>query len=184
MTHRRLFACALWLLIARGDVALAASAEAGASEHAAAPAEAARPVNLESDTPPPTPYDVKSQETVLMPESRSLVWQLGRTVLALAVVVGLFYLTAKLLLPRLLHRLPKGGGTHLKVVERLALDTRHTVVLVDVGAGTRLLLGTGDQGVQVLSRWETPGQNGFQTSMGSAREALKPRVEGTDVAAH
>jgi flagellar biogenesis protein FliO len=119
-----------------------------------------------------------------MPESRGLLFQLGRTILALAIVVGLFYLTAKLLLPRLVNRLPKGGGEHLKVVERMALDTRHSVVLVDVAGGTRLLLGTGEQGVQVLGRWDNAGAQGFQTSMGEAREALKPRPEGTDVAAH
>jgi len=125
---------------------------------APAPPPALVAPDYSADVPPPTPYDELEGKTLLAPESRGLVAQLGRTIIALFLVVALIYLTMKLLMPRLLKKLPqRGGGAHLRMVERLQLDPTHHVVLLDVENGPRVLLGTSETGVHMLTSFNPQG---------------------------
>ncbi|MEK7705794.1 MAG: flagellar biosynthetic protein FliO, partial [Myxococcota bacterium] len=113
---------------------------------------------LDAETPPPTAYDLSQGEAVPRDfEGESLLRQLARTMFGLVVVVGLIYLTLKVLLPRLLNMRQVASGQGLKVLERLQLDPRHALLLIDVRGKQTLLVATGEQGVQVIAHvppWE------------------------------
>lgn len=169
-------------------VVLAAEAPAlGAPSPAPVPAPAAdqlppgiaAPTALyESDVPPATAYDRFQDTGNLAPESQGLVTQLGRTVLALFLVVALIYLTMKLLLPRFIKKFPqRAGGAHLKMVERLQLDATHQVYLVDVTNGPRVLLGTSENGVHMLNAWRGGADEAFGQRMMETPNPLPSKEE-------
>lgn len=116
------------------------------------------------DAPPLSTYDrLRQQNEQPLEEERSLTGQLLRTVFALAIVVGLIYLVFKLGLGRLLQ----GGGVpglsssnrEIKIVERTVLDGKNAVIMLELGGGRRILVGTGERGVTYLCDVD-PSQNG------------------------
>ena len=128
--------------------------------------------DLQADVPPLTPYDLDHTDVPLMPENRSIVAQIGRSLLALLFVVGLIYLFAKWVLPRLIRHLPGASGTQLKIVERIQLDPKHALVLVEVTDGERLLIGCGDGGVRLVAQLSQPAAAHFTGKMDEANAAL------------
>ena len=111
------------------------------------------------DTPPASAYDLQQQrQPSAFDSERTLVGQLVRTLISLVVVVVLILLTGKIVLPRLTRASVFGGagvfgagGKSLRIVERVQLDARHGLYVVEIEGRQRLLLGTGERGVQVLS---------------------------------
>lgn len=133
---------------------VAASAPEAPASAETAPAATPAPV-YDADTPPPTTYDrLQHTDTAQDFQGESLLRQLGRTVLGLVFVVALIYLTLKVLLPKVLNMRHVVGGQSLKVIERVQLDARHALVLVDVRGEQTLLVATGEQGVQLLTHVE------------------------------
>ncbi len=126
--------------------------------------------DLESDTPPLSSFDALPEPSRLTrawvgPEDHALVSQVGRTLLALGFVIALIYLLAKVLLPRLARSLGDNGGRRLKILERTSLDAKHALVLVEVDGGVRLLVGTGDAGVQLIAELSRPSEHSFARSL-------------------
>jgi flagellar biosynthetic protein FliO len=80
-------------------------------------------------------------------------WLLVRSVLALGGVLGLLLLAGRVLRRSALVRWAGGGTGRVRVLERVPLDARHALVLVQMG-GAQFLLGTSDHGVQLLHRLE------------------------------
>lgn len=151
---------------------------APAALDAAAPASALTKLpNFDSDTPPPSRYDQEHADEPLAPESRGLLYQLVRTVLALGVVIGLIYLIVKLLLPRFVRATVNKGATQLRLIERLIIDPRHTVALVEVAEGQRVLLGLGEGGVRLLTTVHT-GKPSFNAALDA--HAAAGVTEGRD----
>jgi flagellar biogenesis protein FliO len=114
-----------------------------------------------AETPPPSTYDLLRQQQdgkePPVDESPGIIAQLGRTLLALLVVVGIIYGIGKLLTSRLgAFRMIGGGGRVLRLRERLALDNRHSLFVIDVEGGTSLIVGTGERGVQLVSTVALP----------------------------
>jgi len=114
--------------------------------------------DLTSDVPPPSTWDQQRKargEDISEPsEERSLIAQLGRTLLALLIVVGVIYALGKLAMTRLGNvRFAGRTGKTLQVIERLQLDAKHAVFLVQVGddEAKTLLLASGEKGVQLLT---------------------------------
>ena len=155
----------------QGDPASPAAAPGAAAPEAAPEAQTA-PERGQSDVPPPSAYDRQLQSGVPdrdvmhggqhgregLDDERSLTYTLMRTVLALAAVLALIYLFAKVGLPRLVQGVSSfKTGSRIKVVERTQLDARHGLYLVELDGTERLLLGTGEQGVQVLMRSTSAG---------------------------
>jgi flagellar biogenesis protein FliO len=104
--------------------------------------------------PPPSEWDLRQGESAAQPEEKSLVGQILRTLLALAFVVGLIFLAGRYAMAKLNGgKLPTRQGDIVKVVERIALDGRHGLFLIDV-AHKRYLLGSGDKGLSVLTEIE------------------------------
>ncbi len=121
----------------------------------ATPAPAVAPA-AEPEAAPPSTYDRLRQggPPASVPAEEGPSWgaQLVRTVFALAVVVGLIYLFFKVGLVRLMGIAAVKGGKTIKVHERVQLDARHALYVVELDGGERMVLATGEQGVQVLER--------------------------------
>src|SRR5690349_7668981 len=135
-------------------VAILAGALVAAEAPPAVDAKPAASVDYTADTPPPTAYDraVGSADTEPPQEGVSLGAQLVRTMVSLVIVCGLIYLFAKFGLPRLMSLRPIGKpGKVLTVVERVALDPKNALVVVDVRDGPRLLFSSGDAGVALVA---------------------------------
>ena len=136
------------------------------------PSEALTPAG-----PPPSQYDLSKPDghNPMLSEEQSLLVQLGRTVLSLGIVVGLIYLIAKLVVPRL-GNLRTGSLTgQLELLERLQLDPKHAVFLVQIDGKRRGLLGGGDGDLRLLT-----DLGNQETSFGDALEKVqKAAVDST-----
>jgi flagellar biogenesis protein FliO len=128
------------------------------------------PVDLHSETPPPSTYDLAAPhedpaaQPLLAPENHALMYSVLRTLVSLALVIALIFLLSKLVLPRLIKNMGGARGTFVKVIERTALDGKHALVLVEV-SGLRLLVGTGDSGVQLVAELPAGAPANFAQSM-------------------
>lgn len=108
------------------------------------------------DAPPPSEWDRKQAEAEATEpsetEERSFIGQVAQTLIALLVICGVLWLVGKFAIARLSNvRYGGGSGQTIKICERLQLDPRTSVYLVEVG-DYRLLLGTGEKGVHLISR--------------------------------
>lgn len=122
------------------------------------PEPAAPPVDVNTDRPPPSTYDKQRGADGGDPavdDAPSLMSQLVRTILALLLVVALIYGAGKIAMARL-GRLSGGPGKVLKVVERVALDNRHALYLVEVEDGPSLVVGSGEKGVALVASLDLP----------------------------
>ena len=125
-------------------------------------AAAAKPLTAQPTAevaqPPPSTYDLQGQGQGQAPTEddpwqdpgTGMGMQILRSVIALMLVVGLIYVGGRVLAPRLLSHLPKQRGSRLRVVDRIMLDNKHALLVVEVADHGPLLLATGDAGVQVL----------------------------------
>lgn len=187
----RLIVAAVASLAIMAASAVAWSQSAGEPEGVAdKPAAAAPSVGAEPGTapsidpkatpgpvvPPPSTYDLKSagEDVSEKPQPEEINWgtQLVKTIIALFIVVGLIYFLFKVGLARLLgYATTARGGKSLKIVDRMQLDARHALFMVELSPGHRLLLGTGERGVQVLSHVGADGKpidstESFKTVLG------------------
>ena len=105
----------------------------------------------------------------------NFVQMLLQTFLALGFVCGLAYVIFRWLLPRL-HAVRPSGGM-VRVVERVGLDARKSLLVVEV-AGRWLLIASSEAGVQLVSELDA------ETAEEAAREASERRPTfGSDAAA-
>ena len=135
---------------------LSATSPQGASPEPAPPAinEA---VDLDSNSPPPTAYDKAPPDSQPSFDSGREPFSLGqwaRTIFALAIVLGLIYLS-KFALIRLTGLRPGGSGNHLDVLERVQLDPKHALFIVDVKDKGKILLGGGNGDLRLLAQLES-----------------------------
>jgi flagellar protein FliO/FliZ len=110
----------------------------------AARTAAASPSTAKVEPPPPPlpepPRELPSPSLGM----GDLLGQLVKMILMLGVVVGLAYLTLNKGLGKLVER--QNLGKRVKVVERVALDAKRSLFLVDLD-GKQMLLGAGEGGV-------------------------------------
>lgn len=114
--------------------------------------------NVYLDVPPATAYDRlgEAKGLALAPESLGLIATLGRTVMALAATLALIYLVFKLLWPRLVARVAAPRQQTLRLTERLALDSKNSLLAVEHRDGRRYLLACGEHGCVVVDREAAP----------------------------
>ncbi|MFZ5441658.1 MAG: FliO/MopB family protein [Myxococcota bacterium] len=84
-------------------------------------------------------------------EELNLGWTLFRTMLVLAIVVGLAWLTLNVGLRRLLGIKPVVGTSLVTVLERVPLDQKRSLFVVEA-AGEVLLVGGGDGALSLISK--------------------------------
>jgi flagellar biogenesis protein FliO len=139
--------------------ARAAAAPPAAPAEVSAPAPAAR-VEAPPSEPPPSAWDREQRARGDAPEdARSLAGQIWRTLLSLLLVVGLIYGLGRLALWRLGRGRGAGAGAAgMKVVERLSLDGKHSLFVVEAYGKHRFLVGTGGtEGVKLLATLDGSG---------------------------
>lgn len=100
-----------------------------------------------------------------------LIWPFIKTMLMLCLVLGLVYLTLNKGLGKLIQKTQ--AGKRIKVVERVNLDQRRALFMVEVD-GKEILLAAGDGGV---SRLEVDGVG--SKSDGAPMFTLKEGTSGT-----
>lgn len=121
--------------------------------------------------PPPPDLDTLPAPSLGMGE---LLGPLFKTMLMLAIVVGIAYLTLHKGLGKLVAR--QNLGRRVKVIERVGLDPKRALFLVEVD-GRQLLLGAGEGGV-VLLKEMAPEPATKPASFAATLEAQQ-RVETT-----
>ena len=135
------------------------------------------PVDVNANEPPPSTYDREQGRTGTEDGGRSLLGQMWRTLLSLALVVGLIYAVGKFALWRL-GKARGPGGPGLKVVERLQLDARHALFVVEVSGKHRYLVGAGaDKGVTLLAELDDTAADSERSFSGVlARGGVEPPI--------
>jgi flagellar protein FliO/FliZ len=133
-------------------VAPAPAAPAGqGAEVAPAPPPAldvARPLVAEPEIPKSEPPGLAGDTGV---EDLSLGWTLLRTMIVLGMVVALAWLTLNVGLRKLLGIRPVVGTSMVTVLERVPLDQRRSLFVVEA-AGEVLLIGGSDNSLTLLSK--------------------------------
>lgn len=118
-------------------------------------------VDVTSDSPPPSAWDKQragnGDSTDTSPAEQSLLGQVGRSLFGLLIVVGLIYILGKIAIAKL-GKVGFGGrsGKNLRVVDRLQLDQRNALFMVQVEDGPLLLVGSGEKGVQLITELDGP----------------------------
>jgi len=154
LSRRALWLCACVLLapLARAEAPVAPAPEVAVPEAvpSTAPELEAAPARAPSDAPEPSLLEGGEEA----PES--LGWMLTRTLLMFGAVVGCIYLTLNVGLRKLmgLQGVPMGRPAVVSVVERVALEPRRTVFVLKA-ADEYLLVGSGENGLQLLSKLDT-----------------------------
>ncbi len=101
----------------------------------------------------------------------SLTGQLVRTFIALAAVIGLLYFLAKVGRGQWIYALAgQTAGRSIKILERVSLDAKHNLFVVEVEGGGRLLLGSSDGSLQVLRELTTPVAKTFEKVVNPSSE--------------
>lgn len=162
-------------------IAPAPGARAPAPADVAAPPSAPRAAEPPSE-PPPSAWDREQRARGEPPDDgRSLAGQIWRTLLSLLLVVGLIYGIGRAALWRLGRSRGAGaGGAGMKVVERMALDTKHSLFVVEVAGEHRFLLGTGGtEGVKLLATLALHATPGGTFAGAMAAASSSGPAEGT-----
>jgi flagellar protein FliO/FliZ len=167
-----LVACA-WLLLAPPRALAEAPAAAPAAAPAVVPAPAQPAAQAAAPAPAPAAPAVEAPKSDLpdpfaaedsaAAEPESLGWVLARTLLLLGAVLLSIYLTLNVGLRKLMG-LPGPVGRRqslVSVVERVQLDQRRTVFVLKA-ADEYLLIGSGEGGLQMLSKLDTQAVDRIQ----------------------
>ena len=92
-----------------------------------------------------------SEPPELAADELNLGWTLARTMLVLAMVIGLAWLTLNVGLRRLLGIRPTVGTSMVTVLERVMLDQKRSLFVVEA-AGEVLLVGGGDGALSLIAK--------------------------------
>lgn len=115
----------------------------------------------------PTPFDAAQYQGG---GTASFIWMLIQTMLALALVCGLALLLFRWVLPRL-QLTPSGANSMVRVVDRVMLDARRSLLVIEV-AGRWLLVSSSETGVQLISELDAAEAE----SAAEAIERLRPHL--------
>jgi len=174
-----------------GVATLKAEATQAPTEAAPALAEKAAPgatdaaaIDLNADSPPPTSWDktqgkdVAGSSTTAVDEN-TLAEQLLQTLIALVFVCLLIYLVGRFGLSRLTS-LRTGAPTQtLNLNEKLSLDAKNALYVVEVKGRGKLLLGGGDQGLNLICNLDE--DSAFEKSMNRTQSPLVDSTPGAEV---
>jgi len=159
-----LVACA-WLLLAPPHAWAEAPASAPpAAVQSSAPAPEAPPAAPATVLPGSELPDPFASPPVPQEDPESLGWSLVRTVLLLLAVLASIYLTLNVGLRRLmgLQGVAVGRKQLVTVVERVPLDQRRALFVLKA-ADEYLLVGSGESGLQLLSKLDTQAVERIQS---------------------
>ena len=132
-------------------------------------------IDIHAETPPPTSWDKSKEKT---PETSSreeldentLAQQLFQTLLALIFVCLLIYLVGRFGLARLTGLRTGAPTKTLSLNEKLSLDAKNALYVVEVKGKGKLLLGGGEQGLQMICNLDDT--SAFEESMNRTHTPL------------
>lgn len=130
-----------------------AAASAAPSVDAPAPAPAAPATAMPATAAPRADPPLDSPAPELPGEGTGYL--LFKTLVVLALVVAIIYLTLNVGVRKLLRIAPQGGAL-VKVVDRVALEPKKSVLVVQVG-GEFLLLGSSESSLSFLTKLDGAG---------------------------
>lgn len=105
---------------------------------------------LASMTPLPSPFGEVEEAVALGAGSLDFTWLFLKMIFAMIVVIALAIVILRYVVPKLgLHR-GASGRTDLRVVDRIPLDSRKSLFVLEV-EGRRLLLGASDNHVGLVA---------------------------------
>lgn len=140
------------MLVLSGSLAFAEEAVVPAPVPAPAPAPVVTPpASTAAPQFVPEPEIPKSEPPELVGEELNLGWTLVRTVAVLGMVIMLVYLTLNVGLRKLLGIKPPVGTAIVTVLERVALDQKRALFVVEA-AGEVLLVGGSDNNLSLISK--------------------------------
>jgi flagellar biogenesis protein FliO len=115
----------------------------------------------------------KSEPPELAAEEFSLGWTLVRTLLVLAIVVALAYLTLNVGLRRLMGIRAPVGTSVVTVLERVVLDQKRTLFVVEAG-GEFLLIGGADSALTLITKLDRSEVNKLRSTPPPSAVQLSP----------
>jgi flagellar protein FliO/FliZ len=107
----------------------------------------------------------------------SFIWMLIQTMLALALVCGLALLIFRWVLPRL-QLTPAGANSMVRVVDRVMLDARRSLLVIEV-AGRWLLVSSSETGVQLISELDAAEAESAAEAVARLRPNLRDSTAST-----
>lgn len=136
------------------------------------------------NTPPPSTYDQTPRFPAdgVVPDREPFgLAQWARTIFALVVVLSLIYLS-KFALARLTGLRSGGLENNLSVIERVQLDPKHALFIVDIKDSGRVLLGGGNGDLRLLANLDDratspaspPGSGTLAQPSAPANESTTP----------
>ncbi len=90
-------------------------------------------------------YLLQINPDVVAPTEMSFGWLLVKTLLALGLILGLAVVFIKYLMPKMAFTLKQSANQKIKITERLPLDARRSLLIVEV-EGKRSLIGLSENG--------------------------------------
>ncbi len=115
----------------------------------------------------------RSEPPELAAEEFSLGWTLLRTMIVLAMVVALAYLTLNVGLRRLLGIRSPVGTSVVTVLERVALDQKRSLFVVEAG-GEVLLIGGADSALTLITKLDRKEVDKLRAALPSSPVQLSP----------
>lgn len=134
-------------------------------------------VDLHADSPPPTSWDQTKVEPTTPVDENTLAEQLLQGLIATVFVCLLIYLTGRFGLSRLTSLRTGAPTKTLAMTEKLSLDTKSSLYIIEVKDRGKLLLGGGDNGLRLICNLDETAV--FGESMGRTQN---PLVDSTPVA--
>lgn len=111
-----------------------------------------------------------------MGNSLTFLWMLVQTVLALAFVCGIAYVIFRVVLPRLATTYG-GGNSLIRIVDRMGLEARKTLYVIEVG-GKYMLIAASEEGVQMISALDPETAKEFEASRVARNETSRLDMNG------
>lgn len=165
--------------------AAADAAPVAAEKTAPEPVKTDKPtIDLHAESPPPTSWDKTqgkntSGNSTAAVDENTLAEQLLQTLIALVFVCLLIYLVGRFGLSRLTS-LRTGAPTQtLSLNEKLSLDPKNALYIVEVKGRGKLLLGGGDQGLNLICNLDE--DSAFEKSMNRTQNPLVDSTPGAEV---
>lgn len=118
----------------------------------------------------------RSEPPELGGEDLNLGWTLARTMLVLAMVIGLAWLTLNVGLRRLLGIRPTVGTHLVSVLERVTLDQKRSLFVIEA-AGEILLVGGGDGALSLIAKLDRAEVDKLRTVSPSQPIQLSPFLQ-------
>ena len=141
-------------------------------------------IDVHAENPPPTRWDQaaenpKSSQVETVVDENTLTEQLFQTLLALVFVCLLIYLVGRFGLSRLTGLRTGAPTKTLSLHEKLSLDPKNALYIVEVKGKGKLLLGGGEQGLQMICNLNDP--SAFEASMSRTHSPLVDSTPDAEV---